>query len=89
MIEHLTRNVIIGGKRTSIRLERAFRPALEEIVEREYITLNTLVTRISFVRIGNNNLSGAVLIFIFSYFHSPAHQIVLLISLGYESRAYN
>ena len=89
MIGHHTRNVMIGERRTSIRLEHSFWSALEEIMERENLTLNTLVTRISSARRGDKNLSGAVRVFIFGYFYSLAHQRAPSIPLGYESRAYN
>jgi predicted DNA-binding ribbon-helix-helix protein len=89
MIGHRTRNVTIGGRRTSIRLEYAFWSALEEIMERENLTLNTLITRIGTAQEGDKNLSGAVRVFIFGYFHALAHQRIPSVPLGYESRTYN
>jgi predicted DNA-binding ribbon-helix-helix protein len=89
MIGHRTRNVMIGERRTSIRLECSFWSALEEIMERENLTLNSLVTRLDAAREGDKNLSGAVRVFIFGYFYSLAHQRAPSIPLGYESRAYN
>ena len=89
MTGHRTRNVMIGEKRTSIRLEHSFWSALEEIMERENLTLNALVTRLDAAQEGDKNLSGAVRVFIFGYFYSLAHQRAPSIPLGYESRAYN
>lgn len=89
MIGHRTRNVMIGGRRTSIRLEVAFWEALEEIMKREELTLNMLVARIGVARKSDKNLSGAVRVFIFGYFYSLAHQRVPSLPLGYESRTYN
>lgn len=65
-----TRNVTIGGARSSIRLEEVFWEALEEILKREGLTLNELVTRISRRLSTGGNLSGAVRVFIHSYFYT-------------------
>ncbi|MGL4968187.1 MAG: ribbon-helix-helix domain-containing protein [Inquilinus sp.] len=89
MVGHRTRNVMIGGRRTSIRLEVAFWEALEEILEREELTLNTLVSRIDTTRKSNKNLSGAIRVFIFGYFYSLAHHRVPSVPLEYESRVCN
>lgn len=89
MAEHRTRNVMIGGRRTSIRLEVAFWTAFEEIMERESLTLNTLIARIHGARRSEKNLSGAVRIFILWYFYSLAHQRLSSIPLEHESRTYN
>lgn len=89
MAGHRTRNVMIGGRRTSIRLEAAFWTAFEEIMERESLTLNTLITRIYGARHSERNLSGAVRIFILGYFYSLAYQRLPSIPLEHESRTYN
>ncbi|WP_342237840.1 ribbon-helix-helix domain-containing protein [Inquilinus sp. OTU3971] len=65
-----TRNVTIGGARSSIRLEEAFWEALEELLKREDLTLNDLVTRISDRLSTRGNLSSAVRVFIHSYFYA-------------------
>lgn len=65
-----TRNITIGGARSSIRLEEAFWEALEEILKREGLTLNDLVTKISDRLSAKGNLSGAVRVFIHSYFYA-------------------
>ena len=65
-----TRNIIIGGARSSIRLEEAFWEALEEILTREGFTLNDIVTKISDRLPAGGNLSGAVRVFIHSYFYA-------------------
>ncbi|WP_342236952.1 ribbon-helix-helix domain-containing protein [Inquilinus sp. OTU3971] len=65
-----TRNVTIGGVRSTIRLEEAFWEALEEILKREGLTLNDLVTRISDRQSARGNLSSAVRVFIHSYFYA-------------------
>jgi predicted DNA-binding ribbon-helix-helix protein len=68
-----TRNVRIGGARSSIRLEEAFWEALDEILYREDLTLDGLVTRISGRLPVRANLSSAVRVFIHSYFYALSH----------------
>jgi len=65
-----TRNIMIGGVRSSIRLEEAFWDALDEILKREDLTLNNIVTRISNRLAAKRNLAGAMRIFIHSYFYA-------------------
>ena len=72
-LEPRTRNVTLGGNRTSIRLEEQFWRGLEEIIRREGIPLNALVTRIRASRRGDSSLSSAVRVFIQSYFFALAH----------------
>ncbi len=74
MLDGQTRNVLLQGRRTSIRLEAAFWLALDEILELEGITLNALVTRINTADRNGGNLSGAVRVFIISYFMALARQ---------------
>ncbi|TSD86787.1 ribbon-helix-helix domain-containing protein [Mycobacterium sp. KBS0706] len=65
-----TRNVTVGGARSSIRLEEAFWDALEEILRREGLTLNELVSRIWGRLPANGNLSSAARVFVHSYFYT-------------------
>jgi len=65
-----TRNITIGGARSSIRLEEAFWDGLDEILRREGLTLNDLVNRIAHHQAARANLSGAVRVFIHSYFYA-------------------
>ncbi len=65
-----TRNVRIGGARSSIRLEKAFWESLDEILNREDLTLDGLVTRISGRLPVRANLSSAVRVFVHSYFYA-------------------
>ncbi|MGL4959910.1 MAG: ribbon-helix-helix domain-containing protein [Inquilinus sp.] len=74
MLDGQTRNVLLGGRRTSIRLEAAFWSALDEILELEGISLGALVTRINTANRNGGNLSGAVRVFIISYFTALARQ---------------
>ena|SRR5271155_3951221 len=69
-----TRNVMVSGLRTSMRLEAPFWDALEEILRREDMTLNELVTRIKNGAPTMTNLSSAVRVFVQSYFYALAKQ---------------
>lgn len=81
-LEPRTRNVTIGGNRTSIRLEEQFWNGLEEITKREGIPLNALVTRISSSQRGGGSLSSAVRVFIQAYFFALAHNRLPVIPKG-------
>lgn len=82
-LEPHTRNVTIGGNRTSIRLEQQFWSGLEEIVTREGIPVNALVTRIRASQRGDGSLSSAVRVFIQAYFFALAHNRRPLVPKGY------
>ncbi|WP_373683777.1 ribbon-helix-helix domain-containing protein [Mycobacterium sp. KBS0706] len=75
---------MVGRRRTSIRLETTFWLGLEEILEREDITLRALVTRIDAAQRGGNNLSSAVRVFILSYFFELTHRRAPHVPPGYE-----
>jgi len=83
-----TRNVTIGGARSSIRLEDAFWDALDEILRREGLTLNGLVTRISDRLSARGNLSGAVRVYIHSYFYALSQDRTPRLPPGAAWKAY-
>ncbi|WP_437378823.1 ribbon-helix-helix domain-containing protein [Inquilinus limosus] len=85
-LEPRTRNVTIAGNRTSIRLEEQFWRGLEEIVKREGIPLNALVTRIRASQRGGGSLSSAVRVFIQAYFFALAHNRHPAVPKGYAWR---
>ncbi len=67
----VNRNVIIGERRTSLRLEPALWDALDEACRREGMTRHELCTRID--RRGRASiLTAAVRVFIVSYFKTAA-----------------
>ena len=55
----VSRNVVVSGRRTSMRLESSLWDALEEIVQREGGSVNELCGRIDSRR-GDMSLTGAV-----------------------------
>jgi predicted DNA-binding ribbon-helix-helix protein len=82
-LEPRTRNVTIGGNRTSIRLEQQFWRGLEEIVTREGISVNALVGRIRASQRSDGSLSSAVRVFIQAYFFALAHNRRPTVPKGY------
>ncbi|WP_429232428.1 ribbon-helix-helix domain-containing protein [Inquilinus ginsengisoli] len=70
---HLTRNVSVQGRRTSMRLEQPFWDAFEEIVRREGISMNALVTRVWAASPDDVNLAGAIRVFVLGYFWALAN----------------
>ncbi len=67
----VNRNVTIGGRRTSLRLEPALWDALDEACRREGMTRHELCTTID--RPGRaSTLTAAVRVFIVSYFRAAA-----------------
>jgi predicted DNA-binding ribbon-helix-helix protein len=65
------RNIAIGSHRTTVRLEPAMWDALDEICEREELTLNELCERIAGRR-SASSLTAAVRVFVMSYFRAAA-----------------
>lgn len=62
-------SVVVNGRKTSISLENEFWEALQEIAERQNISLSKLVERIGQDRT-NINLSSAIRVFLFDYFRA-------------------
>lgn len=89
MVEGQTRNVIIGGRRTSIRLEAPFWSALGEILEMEDISLNALISQLDAENPSHNNLSSILRVFIHSYFFALARQRELVPSSARKYQALN
>jgi len=65
----ICRNVIVSGRRTSLRMEPLLWDSLKDICEREGCTLNQLCTMID-QRRGEANLTASLRIFIVSYYRS-------------------
>lgn len=66
------RNVTVGGRRTSLRLETEIWDALGEICGREGLTLNQLCTFLEEQRRGSNR-SSALRAFVVDYFRRIAN----------------
>lgn len=67
------RNIYVSGRRTSVRMEPVMWQSLDEIRERENMTLNQLCGLIDSVR-GQAGLTAALRIFIISYFRAQTQE---------------
>jgi predicted DNA-binding ribbon-helix-helix protein len=67
----VNRNIVVGGRRTSVRLEPAMWDALREIAAREQRTLHQLVTDIDSHREASS-LTAAIRVFIVVYWRAAA-----------------
>jgi len=64
----ISRNVVVDGHRTSLRLERMVWDTLETIATREGLDLNAVVTSIAATKQPEASLSSAARIFVAAYF---------------------
>lgn len=64
-----TRNVVIGGRRTTVRLEASVWSALDEICVKEQMTRHDLCTRIEAAR-GRANRAQAIRAAVITYYRS-------------------
>lgn len=70
--KHPTRNVIVQGHRTSLRLEPEVFAALDEICQREELTLTTLCNRLLHQHGGEASLSSLLRVHAVTYFRALA-----------------
>ena len=68
----ISRNVTIGGHRTSCRLEPFMWDALYDICARERVTIHSLCTRISERKDANTSLTAAIRVFALAYFRAAS-----------------
>ena len=61
------KNVIVNGRRTSMRLDRETWVSLADICEREGLTIHELCSKIDAVK-GQSGLSSATRLFVLTYF---------------------
>lgn len=66
------KNIVIDGRRTSMRLEESMWVAVHEICEREGTTLNELCSSVSRQR-GTGSLTSAMRVHILKYYRDLAH----------------
>lgn len=68
---YITRNVTIGNKRTSLRLERPMWEALDEICMRDNLSIHELSSMVNDSRRGSS-LTAAMRVFALAYFRVAA-----------------
>ncbi|TWA87147.1 putative DNA-binding ribbon-helix-helix protein [Azospirillum brasilense] len=71
------RNVMVAGRRTSMRLEPAFWDALADIADREGLTVSALCTRLAerVEALDTNSLSSAVRVYVMEYFRAATPRL--------------
>jgi len=68
----ISRNVTIGGHRTSCRLEPFMWDALYDICRRERVSIHALCSRINDRKDANTSLTAAIRVFALAYFRAAA-----------------
>ena len=69
----ICKNVIVNGRRTSMRLDRETWISLADICEREHVTIHELCSKIDRIR-GKSGLSSATRLFVLTYFRSELNK---------------
>ncbi len=69
----LCKNVVVNGRRTSMRLDRETWISLKDICMRENITLHELCSKIDASK-GNSGLSSMTRLFVLTYFRFVLNQ---------------
>ena len=67
----VNRNVTVGGRRTSLRLEEPMWEALHEIARRENESVHQICTLVN-LRRRDSSLTAAIRVFILTYFRAAA-----------------
>ena len=69
----ICKNVIVNGRRTSMRLDRETWISLADICQREGITIHELCSKIDRIR-GRSGLSSATRLFVLTYFRAELNK---------------
>jgi predicted DNA-binding ribbon-helix-helix protein len=64
-------NIVVGGRRTSVRLEPAMWDALQDIARRQHVTVHDLVTHIDRNRT-SSGLTAAIRVHIVNFYRAAA-----------------
>ena len=65
------RNIVVGGHRTSVRLEPVMWDALRDIAQRQHVTVHDLVTEIDRERTASS-LTAGIRVFIVDFYRAAA-----------------
>jgi predicted DNA-binding ribbon-helix-helix protein len=68
----ISHNIMIEGRRTSVRLEKEMWMAIKEIARRERCTVHALCDVISLRKKPDTSLTAAIRVFIMAYFQAAA-----------------
>jgi predicted DNA-binding ribbon-helix-helix protein len=70
------RNVLVSGRRTSVRMEAVMWRSLEDIRQREGLTINQICTLVDNLR-GEAGLTAALRVFIVGYYREVARDLMM------------
>jgi predicted DNA-binding ribbon-helix-helix protein len=65
-------NLVVSGRRTSVRLEKEMWAALEDIAKREGYTLNGLASRIDRRKRSGQSFTSAIRVYLMLYYRNAA-----------------
>ncbi|HLG88043.1 MAG TPA: ribbon-helix-helix domain-containing protein [Alphaproteobacteria bacterium] len=65
-----SRNIVVRGRRTSVRLEPAMWEALRDIAAAERSTINDIVSKVAECRTSAGSLTSAIRVFVMAYYRS-------------------
>ena len=65
-----SRNIVVMGRRTSVRLEPAMWEALKDIAKAERSTINEIVSAVAECRTSSGSLTSAIRVFVMAYFRA-------------------
>lgn len=68
----VSRNIVVGGRRTSVRLEPDMWNAISEVSQREHLTIHEICTMVAGRRGVNSSLASSLRIFVLAYFRAAA-----------------
>ncbi len=68
----VSRNVVISGRRTNVRLEPEMWDGLREICQRERSTIHQVCTTVSLQKMEETSLTAAIRVFVMRYFRLAA-----------------
>ncbi|MBI1326738.1 MAG: hypothetical protein GC136_03750 [Alphaproteobacteria bacterium] len=68
----MSRNIVIAGKRTSVRLEPEMWQGLKEITNREHATIHEICSLIDEKKNKRTSLTAAIRVFVMLYFKAAA-----------------
>jgi predicted DNA-binding ribbon-helix-helix protein len=70
-----SRNIIVEGRRTSVRLEPAMWEALKDIAAWEKKSINEIVSGVARCRMRSGSLTSAIRIFVMAYFRARSQAL--------------
>lgn len=68
----ISHNIMVDGRRTSVRLEKEMWMALKDIAKNEKCTIHELCSAVAQRKKGDTSLTAAIRVFIMAYFQAAA-----------------